>query len=791
MSDATNPRSEMSLRRLVDLSGECMAALDLEGRVLFVNGALRQALGGEPAEGTAAEELLCAEDREAWRECWARLGPDAQVSVTARVRGGESALVWSLRRSDAERAVYVAGRAVPVESEPQRSAVHLEVLRSLVANLPLVLFAVDTRGSIILLEGRGLAAVGLEPYSREAYGHEPPGSEGPARSAFEVFAGIPSLLDGVRRALAGAALRGVFEFQDRSFETWTAPFTDARGRLQGVIGVASDVTDSVRSERRLRDLNEKLELARDEAIEASRAKSAFLANMSHELRTPLNAIIGYSEIALDELRGQAAQEAAQAVAVPALVEPGPLGQLCNDVQKIHVAGTHLLGIISDILDLSKIEAGRMELHVESFAVQTMVDDVVATAGRLVTQNDNQFEVQAAPDLGEMTADLTKVRQILFNLLSNAAKFTEHGTVVLAVRRAEPVAGAEPGFEFSVIDSGIGMSPEQKERLFQTFYQGDSSTTRKYGGTGLGLAISRRFVQMMGGEISVQSTLGSGSTFRVRLPPRISGHSSVEEAALHSGPPGAMLEAIKPAPQAMLVIDDDPNVYDMMERILSREGLDVYGAATGKEGLALARKLKPVVIALDIMMPGMDGWSVLQAIRADPELKDTRVVIVSMLDERPLGMALGADDYLTKPLRREQLLACIQRLVPVRDGYILIVEDDESLRELLQRTLIEEGWSVRIAGTGRAALDLIEQSRPGLILLDLRIPEIDGFDVIASIRSRPEFVRVPITVMTALDLSRDDWERLTGRVEQVIQKGLYSRNRLMREVRRLAAHFIGR
>jgi len=790
MSDATNPQRpsgpELSLRRLVDLSGECMAALDLEGRVLFVNAALRQALGGEPAEGTAAEELLCPEDREAWRECWARLGPDAQVSVTARVREGESALVWSLRRSDAERAVYVAGRAARVEREPQRSAVQLEVLRGLVANLPLVLFAVDTRGSIILLEGRGLAAVGLEAYS-----HEPgsSGLEGPARSAFEVFAGIPSLLDGVRRALAGAVLRGVFEFHDRSFETWTAPFTDARGRLQGVIGVASDVTDNVRSERRLRDLNEKLELARDEAIEASRAKSAFLANMSHELRTPLNAIIGYSEIALDELRGQAAQEAAQAM--PTLVEPGPLGQLCNDVQKIHVAGTHLLGIISDILDLSKIEAGRMELHVESFAVQMMVDDVVATAGRLVTQNDNQFEVQAAPDLGEMTADLTKVRQILFNLLSNAAKFTEHGTVVLAVRRTEPGAGVEPGFEFSVTDSGIGMSPEQKERLFQTFYQGDSSTTRKYGGTGLGLAISRRFVQMMGGEISVQSALGSGSTFRVRLPPRISGHSSVEEAALHSGALGAALEVATPAPQAMLVIDDDPNVYDMMERILSREGLDVYGAATGKEGLALARKLKPVVIALDIMMPGMDGWSVLQAIRADPELKDTRVVIVSMLDERPLGMALGADDYLTKPLRREQLLACIQRLVPVRDGYILIVEDDESLRELLQRTLIEEGWSVRIAGTGRAALDLIEQSRPGLILLDLRIPEIDGFDVIASIRSRPEFVRVPITVMTALDLSRDDWERLTGRVEQVIQKGLYSRNRLMREVRRLAAHFIGR
>ena len=790
MSDATNsqrsPGPELSLRRLIDLSGECMAALDLDGKVLLVNAALRRALGGEPAVGTAAEELLVPADREAWRECWARLGPDAQMSVTARLQDGEPALEWSLRRCDAEQAVYVAGRAARAESEPQRGAVHLEVLRSLVANLPLMLFAVDMRGYIILLEGRGLAAVGLEPYSRES-----PGATGPVRSAFEVFAGLPSLLDGVRRALAGAALRGVFEFLDRSFETWTAPFTDGRGRLQGVIGVASDVTDSVRSERRLRDLNEKLEVARDEAIEASRAKSAFLANMSHELRTPLNAIIGYSEIALDELRGQAAQEAAQAAADRSPGGSGPLGQLCNDVQKIHVAGTHLLGIISDILDLSKIEAGRMELHVETFSVQRMVDDVVATAGRLVTQNDNQFDVDAAPELGDMAADLTKVRQILFNLLSNAAKFTEHGKVLLEVRRTEPTNGAEPCFEFSVTDSGIGMSPEQKERLFQTFYQGDSSTTRKYGGTGLGLAISRRFVQMMGGEIAVQSALGSGSTFRVRLPVRISGYFNVEDAAHHSERLGAAIEAIKAAPQAMLVIDDDPNVYDMMERILSREGLDVYGAASGKEGLALARKLKPVVIALDIMMPGMDGWTVLQAIRADPELKDTRVVIVSMLDERPLGMALGADDYLTKPLRREQLLACIQRLVPVRDGYILIVEDDESLRELLQRTLIEEGWSVRIAGTGRAALDLIEQSRPGLILLDLRIPEIDGFDVIASIRSRPEFARVPITVMTALDLSRDDWGRLTGRVEQVIQKGLYSRNRLMREVRRLAAHFIGR
>jgi signal transduction histidine kinase/DNA-binding response OmpR family regulator len=766
----------LSLRRLIDLASECMAVLDLEGRLVVVNAAWRQALGGEPELGAAAESQLRPEDREAWREAWSRLGSDAQLSVAARLRGSDVPLLWTLRRSDAEQVVYVAGRVAPAEAEVQRSAVHLEVLRSVVANVPLVLFAVDTRGQIILLEGRGLAAVGLEAHMWDPQRSE---SRGPSKSAFDVFAGIPPLLDGVRRALTGAALRGAFEFLDRSFETWTAPFSDSRGRMQGVIGVASDVTENVRSERRLRDLNEKLETARDEAIEASRAKSAFLANMSHELRTPLNAIIGYSEIAQDELSGQVGVAGGVAAS-----------QLSTDVQKIHVAGTHLLGIISDILDLSKIEAGRMELHLESFPVATMIADVVATAQRLVAQNDNHFEVRAEPELGEMTADLTKVRQILFNLLSNAAKFTEHGTVTLEVTRTKGGLGAggdadAPCFEFSVRDSGIGMSPDQQDRLFQTFYQGDSSTTRKYGGTGLGLAITRRFVQMMGGEIVVSTSLGSGSTFRVRLP--VKGQGQVVDALATPRISAATPEVV--TPQAMLVIDDDPNVYDMMERILSREGLDVYGAATGKEGLALARRLKPVVIALDIMMPGMDGWAVLQAIRADPELAETRVVIVSMLDEKPLGMALGADDYLTKPLRREQLLASIQRLVPVRDGYILIVEDDEALRELLQRTLIEEGWSVRIAETGRAALDLIEQSRPGLILLDLRIPEIDGFDVIASIRSRPEFVRVPITVMTALDLGREDWERLTGRVEQVIQKGLYSRNRLMREVRRLAAHFV--
>ena len=764
-------------------------ALDAELRIFGADPRLCERLGCDPAalEGQGLDELFSARDRKGQRQFY-----------EAMSRADEAGL-------DLLISLEVGGREVLTRLQmAPRGAGWVAQIEPLTAdgNLVYQLFSAQERWAhivkrstegVVVLDPEGRIVDSNASFFELMQFRSPHGvilSEEALRGRplRPLLAGQGEGLGPLGEHLAGpAAARERFTaalaWGDRWLDVTATPLQLPVRGFVGVCVTIRDVTERRQAESLLRQ--------KEAAEAASVAKSRFLANMSHELRTPLNAIIGYSEIAQDELRTQATRESDAR---------GPLGQLCTDVQKIHVAGTHLLGIISDILDLSKIEAGRMELHIETFAVQAMLEDVVATAERLVAQNGNKFEVRAAPELGEMTADLTKVRQILFNLLSNAAKFTERGSVILQVQRgpAPVVAGAETGdagegvegLEFAVSDSGIGMSQEQKDRLFQTFYQGDSSTTRKYGGTGLGLAISRRFAQMMGGEISVQSSLGSGSTFRVRLPAVIRGHLGVEEAVVPGRTGAALAEAV-PTPQAMLVIDDDPNVYDMMERILSREGLDVYGAATGKEGLALARKLKPVVIALDIMMPGMDGWSVLQAIRADPELSDTRVVIVSMLDEKPLGMALGADDYLTKPLRREQLLASIQRLVPVRDGYILIVEDDESLRELLQRTLIEEGWSVRIAETGRAALDMIEQSRPGLILLDLRIPEIDGFDVIASIRGRPEFVRVPITVMTALDLSRDDWERLTGRVEQVIQKGLYSRNRLMREVRRLAAHFVGR
>ncbi len=748
-----------SLLRLLDRASEWLGVLGPSGELRVANAGLRAALGGPP-DGAAFAAQLHPDDRAAWAEAWARVAAGGQAQALARPRAGDRPVVWDLSREPGEEDTCVVGRPA---QDPR--LLRGEVLRNVAANVPVVLFAVDSRGMLLLLEGRGLTALGLDPRSGA-------GQRGWAgESVGEVFAGLPGLLDGVRRALGGLSLRGVFEFTDRHFETWTAPFHDEQGQQLGAIGVATDISETVRSERRLRELNEKLEVARDEAIEASRAKSVFLANMSHELRTPLNAIIGYSEIMLDELHGRD-------------------DQVATDIQKIHTAGNHLLGIISDILDLSKIEAGRMELHVESFAVDGMLGDVVATAQRLMTQNNNVFEVRAAPDLGEMTADLTKVRQILFNLLSNAAKFTARGEIALEVRRERAADPAHDWFAFVVVDSGIGMSSEQTDRLFQTFYQADSSTTRKYGGTGLGLAISRRFCQMMGGEIAVESVPGVGSTFSVRLPARVSGTLVVAEEPVRE-PSHADRAPSESTPQAMLVIDDDPNVYDLMERILSREGLEVYGAATGKEGLALARKLKPVVIALDIMMPGMDGWAVLQAIRADPELAKTAVVVVSMLDEKPLGMALGADDYLTKPLRREQLLASIQRLVPVRDGYILVVEDDEGLRELLQRTLLEEGWSVRLAGTGEQAMQMVEQSRPGLVLLDLQIPGLDGFEVLSRIRGRAEFARVPITVMTGAELARDDWERLAGRVEQVIQKGMYSRNRLMREIRRLAAHFVRR
>jgi len=374
-----------------------------------------------------------------------------------------------------------------------------------------------------------------------------------------------------------------------------------------------------------------LQRSKDAAESASRTKSAFLASMSHELRTPLNAVIGYSEILEEDLR-EAGQD-----------------EMVSDVEKIRSAGKHLLGVITDILDLSKIEAGKMTLYLETFEVSAMVQEVAATVRPMIEANASTLVVEMADGLGAMHADLTKVRQALLNLLSNAAKFTEKGTIRLTVEREE--AGAGAWMTMAVSDTGIGMSPDQLGQLFRPFTQVDSSTTRRYGGTGLGLVISRDICRLMGGDIGVDSALGRGSTFTIRLPASV---PAKPEAAAASAP-----EAAGPRPD-VLVVDDDPAVRDLLGRFLAGDGYRVATAADGADGLRMARDMRPDAIILDVVMPHSDGWDVLTKLKADPGLRDIPVIILTVVDERPLGYSLGAAEYLTKPVDRERLARLLDK-----------------------------------------------------------------------------------------------------------------------------------
>jgi PAS domain S-box-containing protein len=541
-----------------------------------------------------------------------------------------------------------------------------------------------------------------------------------------------------------------------------APVADSRGRLTHFVGVITDVTERRRAEEELTHAKEEAEAAREQSEAANVAKSQFLANMSHELRTPLNAVIMYSELLEEE-------------AVDAGVE-----RFVPDLEKIRAAGKHLLALVNGVLDLSKIEAGKMELFLETFDVAGMAQDVATTVGPMLEKKSNKFEIDCAPGLGVMHADLTKVRQILFNLLSNSSKFTENGTIRLQATRDD--ADQSGRITFKVTDTGIGMTPEQVAKLFQPFTQADASTTRKFGGTGLGLAISRRFCEMMGGEITVTSEAGKGSAFTVMLPARVAREAPKPESGKR--------DPIGPAPAGtatVLVIDDDPGVRDLMARALATEGLRTVTAADGEEGLRVAREIKPDLVFLDVLMPKMDGWAVLTALKANEKLADIPVVMLTIMNDTEMGYVLGASEYLTKPIDRDRLAGVLRKYRPQEaGGGVLIVDDDEPTRQVIRRTLTRQGWQVVEAENGRVALDRLAERVPGLILLDLMMPEMDGFEFLSELRRNESWSAIPVVVLTSKDLAPDERAMLTGKVERILQKGEYSRDALLREVRKIVA-----
>lgn len=530
---------------------------------------------------------------------------------------------------------------------------------------------------------------------------------------------------------------------------------------------------SLALQRQQRELDEK----NKDLERASKMKSEFLANMSHELRTPMNSIIGYTDLVLN----RAAES----------LDP----RHKKNLDKVLANAQHLLSLINGILDLSKIEAGKMDVYVEEFELPPLLESTCTMAEVLIKGKPVKLVQKIEAGLPRIRTDKTKLRQIVLNLLSNACKFTEQGQVVMTASAIDGRRKGDPSrlLKIEVTDSGIGIAEKDIPIIFEEFRQVDGSSTRKYGGTGLGLAIVKKMVNLMGGEITVQSTLGEGSTFTVVLPLG-EGAAAAVSAEKVTAPPATPVEARLEAARdrdrgalraesaapvkedadesrkVVLVVDDEPDSVILVRENLTGQPYRVISAFTADEGLKMAQKAKPFCILLDIMMPDRDGWDLIRDLKANPETASIPIIILSIVDNKPLGFSLGVTDYLLKPVERDALLQSLTRVSirPVKD--VLVVDDDEGVREILEDLLTRDGYKVSLAKNGVEALAALGRKPPDLLILDLMMPEMDGFEVVRHMRSTPTWAEIPVLICTAKELSGAERADLMRSVSKIVEKG---------------------
>ncbi len=510
-------------------------------------------------------------------------------------------------------------------------------------------------------------------------------------------------------------------------------------------------------EQRVQERTAELEIARDQALMATEHKSEFLSGMSHELRTPLNAVIGFSEVLLAKMFG----------------ELNPKQE--EYLQDILSSGRHLLALINDILDLAKIESGRMELELTTFDLPTLLRDTLTMMRERATRQGIETILEIDSQLGDCTADERKVKQTLLNLLSNALKFTPEGGSIFL--KAIPNSGV---VEISVTDTGIGIAPDHQEKIFDEFYQAGGNYIGKREGTGLGLALTKNFVELHGGKIWVTSEVGRGSIFTFSLPIR----ESVEKLSVLS----TKAPSVEPERSLVLVVEDDPSAAKLLSLYLTEAGFAVEFANSGEVGLEKVRALRPGLITLDILMQGLDGWEFLICLKDDRTIAGIPVVIVSILDERGKGFSLGAAEYLVKPVARDDVISAVRRVARISPAQperkILIVDDDPMVLELMQAVLEPEGFTVLKSGSGREGMALAQEQRPHLIVLDLLMPDVDGFQVLNELKRAPLTASIPIVVLTCKTLTSSERAVLTGRISDLVQKGGFNRADFVAQIRSL-------